>query len=145
MAKIRTNLPQGAANVLTPRGAKNRFWAYAGKQPFDVPAGIGTTATDSFTINNDANFFCQFISFSATSPLLLLQIKLSDTNAMRRSVKIDLLAGNGQEANIIPYLTPLYFGRSQTVSLEWTNQTAALNQVYIVFRGYEKLRHPKRS
>jgi hypothetical protein len=130
--------PQGADNRATKPGAVYRYYVYAGEQPFTVAAD--TSVTDSFTINDDADFVARYMSVTSTSPLLRLQLRLTKTNLFNRAVDVGLIAGDGQESNLIPYNMPLWFGRKETVSMDWTDYSGAENKVSLVFVGYEVIR-----
>ena len=132
---MRIKRPNGADNRLTKPGALYRYYVYAGTQPFTINAN--STATDSFTINDDADFICWYITARYTDPQLRLQIRVTKTNVFNRAVDVANIAGTGAESNIIPYKTPLYFGRKETCNLDWTDYSGAENKVSLTFVGYE--------
>lgn len=132
----RLNIPAGMRNRATQPGMGRRWYAYTGTSTGKVITASQSTV-DSFTVNDDADFNCLYITYKATSDSVLLQIVLTKTNLMNRAHYLPNIAGTGQEANIIPFKTPLFFGRKETVNLELTDFSGSSNTVFISFIGYE--------
>ena len=109
------------------------FKAYTGTQPFPILANA--SQTDSFNIEDYSDFFAQYITFQATSPLLLLQIRVGSKNYFDKPIRIDLMAGNGLQCNFLP--VTMIMRAKERIQLDWTDRSGAPNNVYIAFQGYE--------
>jgi hypothetical protein len=113
-----------------------RFMVYAGKSDGFAVTG-GASGTDSFVINDRADFFVDFIVYSCTSVLLLVQLQISNQKIFDRSIKIDLIAGSGLYANFIPKGVKLKFPMKSNVSIDYTDKSNSTNTVYLAFIGHE--------
>lgn len=106
---------------------------YSGTQPFLV--GANAPGTDSFNIEDYSDFFSQYITFVATSPLILLQVRVGSKNYFDKPVRIDLVAGTGALANFFPIA--MIMRAKERIQLDYTDLSGAPNYVYIAFLGYE--------
>lgn len=118
-----------------------RFMVYRGAQPVTVTAS--GTATDGIAINDNADFYCEYITAIYTSPLLLFQLRVSSRNFFDGLVRIDLIAGGQIITSPSHWKTPIYFTRpiemkrKERVLIDYSDKSTSTNLVYLAFVGYE--------
>jgi hypothetical protein len=112
-------------------------YALNGPANVGVVVGANATVTQSFTIN-DRKFQTLALMFTATSALMLLNIRIRNRNVFASSVLIGTVAGNIAGFFPVPILPGmLTFEPRETVQVDYTDISGFANTIYLSFVGRE--------
>lgn len=110
------------------------FYAYPATQPFVISAS--SRNTDAININNDFDFYVQYITaYTTTAYKLLLQITVNNISMFNIPLLLETISGNGVQSNYYPIQMKL--DKSSRVILDWQNLDTSSISVYLVFVGYQ--------
>lgn len=109
-----------------------------------VAAVVGATATDVISIQQDANFELQYLTYSAEQASLLVLnwaglVQIDDSGAGRtffdQAIPINCIAGTGAQPFV--FLTPRLVQAGSSLTVTFTNRVATATTVNLILVGYK--------